>query len=640
MNIYRFDPPPRYHEAVRWQENIMRNSLISILAALILAASVRAAPAMDGEAGELLAKHLEALGGARAVGAIGSLASSAEIEIMGTGLKGTAQSWSLRPCLSYSEIELGFFKIRQGYDGERIWMIDPNGKLQIKRDRSSLEYEKTTCIIDSRSYLFEGAGFALEAAGRDTANGSPCEVFALRVDGGASARLFFDDSTFLLVRTEIRAPEGTTIQTYGDYRRVAGVMFPFLVKTEIPALAQRIELRYRSIAANEGVDPVIFLPPAADVKDYRFTRGGPAEELPFEYRSRHIYLHARIAGRDGELHFLLDSGASMTVIDSVVAAGMGLPLGGTIPGAGAGGMADFHMTRVPGLAIGGIELSEQIAITFPISKLLRKFDEIEIGGVLGYDFLSRFVTRIDFEREIIAFAEPDSFSPRGGERIVEAPLVHNIFTLPASLDTAKATFYLDTGANSSILQAAFAGRTGIAGGRRAIPMAIRGAGGDETASLCRFDSLGLGGFTIARPVLAITRSMKGIGVLESVDGIVGNDILERFTVTLDYGNQRVLLERNARFEEAFYPDRSGLQLARKENGSVVVVSVLPDTPAAKAGFRPGDVIVEIAGAKTVRFKSIREIMALFEAAEGTTYQIELSRGGKRSRLSLKLESYI
>ncbi|MCX5754406.1 MAG: aspartyl protease family protein [Candidatus Krumholzibacteria bacterium] len=618
----------------------MRNYLVSILAASILAVSPRAVPARAGDAGELLARHLEALGGAQAVGAIRSLASSAEIEIMGTGLKGTVRSWSLRPCLSYSEIDLGFFKIREGYDGERLWMIDPNGKLQIRRDRSSLEYEKTRCVLDSRSYLFEGTGFAIEAAGRDTVNGSPYEVLSLRVDGGASARLFLDDSTFLLERMEIVAPEGSTVETYGDHRPIEGVMFPFFVRTELPALGQRIETRYRSISANEGVDPVIFLPPAADAKDYRFTRGGSAEELPFEYRSRHIYLPARIAGRDGELYFLLDSGASMTVIDSVVAAGMGLPLGGAIPGAGAGGMADFHMTRVPGLSIGGIELSEQIAITFPISNLLRRFEEIEIGGVLGYDFLSRFVTRIDFERSIITFAEPDSFSPGGGERIIEAPLVHNIFTLPASLDTAKVSFYLDTGANSSILQAGFAARSGIANGRRTLPMAIRGAGGDETASLCRFDSLGLGGFTIARPVLAIARSMKGIGVLENVDGIVGNDVLERFTVTLDYGKQRVFLEKNARFEEAFYPDRSGLQLARKENGSVVVVATLPDSPAARAGLRPGDLIVGIAGMNAVRFKSIREIMTLFEAKEGTTYRIEISRGGKRSKLLLTLESYL
>jgi C-terminal processing protease CtpA/Prc len=112
-------------------------------------------------------------------------------------------------------------------------------------------------------------------------------------------------------------------------------------------------------------------------------------------------------------------------------------------------------------------------------------------------------------------------------------------------------------------------------------------------------------------------------------------------VTLDYGKQRVLLEKNARFEGAFYPDRSGLQLARKENGSVVVVSTLPDSPAARAGFRPGDVITRIGRARrAIRFKSVRDIMTLFEAREGTKYRIDISRSGKRSMLSMTLASYI
>ncbi len=612
----------------------------AICLALLALAVPRAGLASEERAASLIEKHVAALGGRAAIGSIVSVASDAEIEIMGTGLKGAVRSWSLRPCLSYSEIALGFFKIRQGYDGERLWMLDPNGKIQFRRDSASLEYQKTLCLLESRDYLSGGNGFAIEAAGTDTADGATFDVLALEVEGGAAARLFLDDSTFLLDRLEIETGDGRAVETYGDYRDVGGVKMPFQVNTEMTALGQRIETRYRSITVNGAVDPVVFLPPAAGAKDYRFTGGGSSAELPFEYRARHIYLPARIAGRDEDLYFLLDSGASMTVIDSSLAAGMGLPFGGAIPGAGAGGMADFHMTRVPGLVVGGIELSEQTAIAFPIAKLLRRFEEVEIGGVLGYDFLSRFVTRIDFERSVITFAEPDSFAPSGHEAFVEAPLVHNIFTLAATLDTAKATFYLDTGANSSLLHASFAERTGIARGRRTIPMAILGAGGSETASLCRFDSMGVGGFSIARPVLAIAASMKGIGVLENVNGIVGNDILERFTVTLDYGNQRVLFERNARFDEAFHPDRSGLQLARGENGGVIVVAVMPDSPAAAAGFRPGDRIERIAGTDASRFESLRAIMELFEAAEGTAYDIEIARSGGNKTLSLTLASYI
>jgi hypothetical protein len=244
--------------------------------------------------------------------------------------------------------------------------------------------------------------------------------------------------------------------------------------------------------------------------------------------------------------FLLDSGAGMTVIDSAVAAMMRLPHGGILPGAAAGGMADFSMTRIPGFTIAGVELLEQTAISFPVSGLLKEMEGMEIGGILGYDFLSRFVTRIDFERALLSCFEPDSFAAPVGATVLEAPLAHNIFTLSASLDGTEGLFYLDTGANSSLIQGTFVDSAGLARGRRTQPIEIRGAGGEEEAALCRFDSLRIGDYVLAQPVLAITRGGEGISALKNVDGIIGNDILERFTVTLDYRRQRVFLEKNAR----------------------------------------------------------------------------------------------
>jgi hypothetical protein len=219
--------------------------------------------------------------------------------------------------------------------------------------------------------------------------------------------VYLNDSTYLVERIDIKAPEGNTVQTFGDYRPVAGVMFPFAARTEIAALGQKIEMRYRSIEANVTIDPVVFLPPSADVKDFSFSGGAFREEVPFIYRSRHVFLPVRLTGADGELLFLVDSGASMTVIDSSLAADMRLPVGGKMPGAGAGGMADFSLTHVPGFSIAGIKFSGQTAITFPVAGLMRTFEETEIGGILGYDFLSRFVTTIDYERERITFFDPD-----------------------------------------------------------------------------------------------------------------------------------------------------------------------------------------------------------------------------------------
>jgi hypothetical protein len=251
----------------------MRKSLSSLQTALFLIAIPGALLASDRRAEDLIAKHLAALGGRQAVAAITSVVTTADIELLGTGLKGSVESRILRPCLSCSDISLGFFKIKEGYDGERLWMVDQNGKLQFRRDAASLEYQKTECLLESQAYLFGGAGFELTALGRDTIGGTPCDILRMDVDGGTSARVFLNDSTCLIQRIELKAPEGETIETYGDYRPVGGVMFPFFERTEVPALGQRIEMRCRSITPNETIDPVVFLPPAADVKDWRFTRG-------------------------------------------------------------------------------------------------------------------------------------------------------------------------------------------------------------------------------------------------------------------------------------------------------------------------------------------------------------------------------
>jgi len=606
-----------------------------------LAGMLMAIPASGAPAESLLKRHLEALGGEGAIRSVSSEASSAAIEILGTGLTGTIRSESARPCLSHSDISLGFFRIREGYDGERIWMVDPNGKLQVRRDEASLRYQRTMCLLESQEYLFGGPGFSIAAAGKDTVNGVPCEVLALDVDGGTPCRIFLSDSTFLVERLEITGPEGKAIQTFGDYRRVGGVMFPFLTKTEMPALGQRIEIRYETIMVNPPIDPVDFLPPAADAKDFRFAGGASEEGVPFEYRHRHLFVPVRLGGAADTKLFLVDSGAGMTVVDSTIAAGMKLPFGERIPGLGAGGAASFSMIKVPGLAVDGVEFSEQTAAAYPIAGLLEPSEEVRIGGILGYDFLSRFTTTIDYAARRVSFFDPDSFAANGRETVIEAPLRHNIFSLPVTIDGGESgTFLLDTGANGSVIQGSFAAKHALTEGRRMLEIGLRGAGGEERAALARFDSLAIGGVKITAPVLAIVSSTKGLGALETVDGVIGNDVLERFTVTLDYKRQRVLLEPNAGVSEPFFRDRAGVQLIRAGKGKIVVEAVIPGSPADEAGLAAGDIVLSVAGRKASKFSNLEEISKLFEAPEGTTYPIDVKREGKKRSVSLTLRQYL
>jgi hypothetical protein len=179
------------------------------------------------------------------------------------------------------------------------------------------------------------------------------------------------------------------------------------------------------------------------------------------------------------------------------------------------------------------------------------------------------------------------------------------------------------------VQRSFAEENRLTEGRTVLEIALLGAGGEESAALARFDSIEIGGMAIPRPVLALSASEEGIGAFAGIGGIIGNDILEQFTVTLDYRNQRIFLEKNARFGEPTLRDRSGMSLA-VEDGRIVV----------HPGIRPGDEIVSIDGVSAGSYERVDEIAMLFEAAEGTERRLVIKRGGETVSVTVVLDSYL
>jgi predicted aspartyl protease len=101
----------------------------------------------------------------------------------------------------------------------------------------------------------------------------------------------------------------------------------------------------------------------------------------------------------GPFPFVLDTGASATVVSRSLADKLALPkAGGTVSGMGAGGAVGFTISRIRSLAIGDASLQGlEVAVG----------DVPAIGqadGILGYNFLSRFRFTIDYNARAITFA--------------------------------------------------------------------------------------------------------------------------------------------------------------------------------------------------------------------------------------------
>jgi len=71
----------------------------------------------------------------------------------------------------------------------------------------------------------------------------------------------------------------------------------------------------------------------------------------------------------------------------------------------------------------------------------------------------------------------------------------------------------------------------------------------------------------------------------------------------------------------------------QEDKGIVVIKVIPDSPAAKAGLRAGDVIMKIGGKEAASAEVIQQ--AVEESKVGENLAIELRRQGQTLDLSIQ-----
>ena len=124
-------------------------------------------------------------------------------------------------------------------------------------------------------------------------------------------------------------------------------------------------------------------------------------------------------------------------------------------------------------------------------------------------------------------------------------------------------------------------------------------------------------------------------------GLIGNPILSRFDVIIDYLDGNLYLKANKQFNKKFKHDLSGLQIfATGSNLNEFVVSnVFESSPAKEAGFQKGDVIRRI-GLFGPSLLSLGSINNKLSRREGKNVRIVIKRDGKKIVKRLKLKDYL
>jgi len=113
-------------------------------------------------------------------------------------------------------------------------------------------------------------------------------------------------------------------------------------------------------------------------------------------------------------------------------------------------------------------------------------------------------------------------------------------TVEARLNGVSLTLIVDTGADRTVISPEVIERAGLAGGP-ARPVQVIGVTGTSTASLVTLPLLDVAGARIG-PIVVVAHALPStLRGQDGVDGLLGRDVLDAFTLTVDTASGRATL---------------------------------------------------------------------------------------------------
>jgi predicted aspartyl protease len=387
--------------------------------------------------------------------------------------------------------------------------------------------------------------------------------------------------------------------------------------------------------------------PAGAAPEVHFAAADGIVHIPFRYDNNHIFVDVKLQGGK-TASFMLESGADFTLLNASFAREVGIKSSGNSSMDSAGGPVSMSFADGQTLSLPGLDITVDRMVVMDLDGLA-PVAGWRLQGLLGNDVLRSFTVQIDYAAKMLtlyragAYHAPEhatvlplSDAPNSGSVLVPATL-----TLPgqAPVDISLA---IDTGASATILNSPFVDSNGaIQAVGKTLSHPAYGAGKTKVDTLVgRIAGLKLGPYLLSDPVIGLSRATGGPLGSSDFQGELGNDVFERFTMTIDYPGKQLILVPNADLKSPFRADASGLTLLAKgvDLRSFEVQAVEAGSPASEAGMQAGDVIERMDGGPVARY-DLGEIKLILRE-DGTTHTLTLRRGTQHLDVTLKLVKQI
>jgi len=239
---------------------------------------------------EILARHLEALGGAGNVAALRSLRMTGKAVFGGGDFKVEAEWAELtsRPGRSRTELTLQGLTAVDAFDGREAWRVAPfEGRFQAERKSADeTKFAAQQADIEGPLVRSREKGHRVESLGSEDVDGTLAHKLRVTLKDGDVQYWFLDPDHFLEIRVvsvrRIRGVERITEADLGSYARVAGVFVPFSIEVGEKGRPKFARFMAERAEANAAADEALFAFPPQGTKVPRAVLRGPGDAPPLE----------------------------------------------------------------------------------------------------------------------------------------------------------------------------------------------------------------------------------------------------------------------------------------------------------------------------------------------------------------------
>lgn len=276
---------------------------------------------------------------------------------------------------------------------------------------------------------------------------------------------------------------------------------------------------------------------------------------------------------------------------------------------------------------------------------------IKVDGLVGGRLFWGTVMNIDYQKQLITLHSKKSFVPPKSSLTekLDLEMMNNKTYIKAEMTRYKGSsiplkLLLDTGASMGLLIFLETHPELVLPDIYLEGPLGRGLGGDITGYLAKTKTLRLCKSLHFNNLVTNYQYVSDHvdpELYNNRNGILGNPILSKFKVTIDYVDQVLYLDPIKNYNKRLTVDKSGMIIyaSGPKLNDYIVKYVLAGTPADEAGIQIGDQIKRV-GLLPVNFLSLANLNAKFSGKEGRTLRFKLRRGSTIIKTKLKLKDYL